>query len=61
MLNGKGVTLRPPEEGDLDAWYRHILNVENRGEFYPAGIQTLAELRKELNSSGYWSPTSGYC
>jgi [ribosomal protein S5]-alanine N-acetyltransferase len=59
MLKGKVITLRPVEEGDLPALYEHILNIENRGEFYPATIQTLAELRKELNTTGFWTPTFG--
>lgn len=59
MLNGKGVTLRPVEAADLDAWYRLILDVKNRGEFYPATIQSMSELRKELESTGFWTPDFG--
>ncbi|MEX0682233.1 MAG: GNAT family protein [Dehalococcoidia bacterium] len=59
MLKGKAITLRPIQEDDLPHLYEHILEVENRGEFYPASIQTLAELRKELNSSGFWTPEFG--
>lgn len=59
MLRGKVVTLRPVQEDDLPQLYEHILNIENRGEFYPASIQTLAELRKELNTTGFWSREFG--
>lgn len=59
MLKGKGITLRPIHEEDLPQVYEHILNVDNRGEFYPASIQTLAELRKELTSTGFWTPEFG--
>jgi ribosomal-protein-alanine N-acetyltransferase len=59
MLNGKGITLRPVTEEDLPQLYAHILNVENRGEFYPRSIQTLTDLRKELGSTGFWSPEFG--
>jgi RimJ/RimL family protein N-acetyltransferase len=59
MLKGKVVTLRPVQEEDLPALYEHILNVENRGEFYPASIQTMAELRKELTTTGFWTPEFG--
>jgi [ribosomal protein S5]-alanine N-acetyltransferase len=59
MLKGKVITLRPVHEDDLPQLYEHILNIENRGDFYPATIQTLAELRKELNTTGFWTPTFG--
>jgi RimJ/RimL family protein N-acetyltransferase len=59
MLKGKVVTLRPPEERDIDEMYRHILDVENRGEFYPRQIYTLAGLRKELNEDGFWARDHG--
>jgi RimJ/RimL family protein N-acetyltransferase len=59
MLKGKVITLRPVEEGDLPALYAHILDIDNRGEFYPRTIQTMAELRKELNTTGFWTPTFG--
>jgi ribosomal-protein-alanine N-acetyltransferase len=59
MLKGKVITLRPVEEGDLPQLYEHILNVENRGDFYPRSIQTLAELRKELNTTGFWTREFG--
>ena len=59
MLKGKVTTLRPVQEEDLSQLYEHILNIENRGDFYPATIQTLAELRKELNTTGFWTPTFG--
>jgi RimJ/RimL family protein N-acetyltransferase len=59
MLKGKVITLRPVEEGDLPQLYAHILDVENRGEYYPRSIQTMADLRKELNTTGFWSQEFG--
>ncbi|HEY8766466.1 MAG TPA: hypothetical protein VIP09_04280 [Dehalococcoidia bacterium] len=59
MLKGKVITLRPVEEGDLPQLYAHILDVDNRGDFYPRSIQTLAELRKELTTTGFWSREFG--
>lgn len=59
MLKGKVITLRPVEEGDLPQLYEHILDVDNRGDFYPRSIQTLAELRKELTTTGFWSREFG--
>jgi [ribosomal protein S5]-alanine N-acetyltransferase len=59
MLNGKAITLRPVTEEDLPQLYDHILDIDNRGEFYPASIQTLTDLRKELGSSGFWNQEFG--
>ncbi len=59
MLNGKGVTLRPVEERDLDELYRHVLNIENRGDYYPRSIQSMADLRRQLSTTGFWEPEFG--
>ncbi len=59
MLNGKVVTLRPIVEEDLPQLYEHIINVENRGEFYPRTFQTMSSLRKELADTGFWSNEFG--
>lgn len=59
MLNGKTITLRPVTEEDLPQLYEHILNLDNRGEFYPRSIQTLPSLRKELAENGFWTPEFG--
>jgi RimJ/RimL family protein N-acetyltransferase len=59
MLNGKNITLRPVTEEDLPQLYEHILNVENRGEYYPRSIQTLPGMKKELAENGFWTPEFG--
>lgn len=59
MLKGKGVTLRLIREEDLPALYTHIENIENRGEFFPAQLQPLAGLRKELTEHGFWKDDFG--
>jgi ribosomal-protein-alanine N-acetyltransferase len=59
MLKGEVVTVRPIEEKDLPALYEHILDIDNRGEFYPKDIFTLAALRKELNDTGFWTKERG--
>ncbi|MCH8813785.1 MAG: GNAT family N-acetyltransferase [Chloroflexi bacterium] len=59
MLKGKVVTLRPVEEEDLPVLYEYILDIENRGEFYPRHIQTLTELRKEFHEHGFWKDDFG--
>ena len=59
MLNGKGVTLRPVEERDLDELYKHVINIENRGDYYPRSIQSMADLRRQLSTTGFWEPEFG--
>jgi ribosomal-protein-alanine N-acetyltransferase len=59
VLKGERIALRPAREEDLPTLYEHILNLENRGEFYPAHIQSLTELRKEFDESGFWKSDAG--
>ena len=59
MLKGKVVTLRPAQEEDLPALYEHTLDLENRGEFYPASIRTLPEMKKDFALNGFWSDEWG--
>lgn len=59
MLKGKGVTLRPVEERDLDDLYQHVVNIENRGDYYPRSIQSMSEIRRNFNSTGFWEPEFG--
>jgi len=59
MLNGKVVTLRPAQEEDLPALYEHTLDLENRGEFYPATIRTMPEMKRDYSKDGFWSEEWG--
>ena len=59
MLKGQAITLRPIQEEDLPALYEHILNIENRGEFWPTQISTMTQLKKELAEHGWWKDDFG--
>lgn len=59
MLKGEAITLRPIEEGDLGLLYEHILNLDNRGEFWPTSISTMTQLQKELAEHGWWKDDFG--
>lgn len=59
MLKGKGITLRLIREEDLPALYAHGVNIENRGEFFPASVESLTHMRKELNEHGFWKSNYG--
>jgi len=59
MLKGKGITLKPITEEDLPALYEHLVNVENRGEFFPSSFTPMSQLRKELAEHGFWKDDFG--
>ncbi len=59
MLKGEVVTVRPVQEEDLPALYEHILDIDNRGDFYPRHVFSLSELRKELSETGFWTKERG--
>jgi RimJ/RimL family protein N-acetyltransferase len=59
MLKGEVITLRPIEEADLEPLYGHILNLDNRGEFWPTTISTMTQLQKELAEHGWWKDDFG--
>lgn len=59
MLNGKAITLRPIQADDLPVLYDHMMNLDNRGEFWPSGVQTLTGLKKELEEHGFWKDDFG--
>lgn len=54
MLKGKVVTVRPIVEADLPVLYEHIMNLDNRGEFWPLTISTMTQLQKDLKEHGFW-------
>jgi RimJ/RimL family protein N-acetyltransferase len=58
MLKGKIVTLRPVEEADLPLLYRHITDLENRGEFFGRTIATMEELQRQFSADGFWGEAS---
>jgi RimJ/RimL family protein N-acetyltransferase len=59
MLKGKVVTVRPIVEADLPVLYEHIMNLDNRGEFWPPNISTMTQLEKDLKEHGFWRDDFG--
>ena len=59
MLKGKAITLRPIREEDLPVLYEHILNLDNRGEFWPLAIQSFTQLKKDFEEHGLWREDFG--
>lgn len=59
MLKGKAITLRPINEDDLPVLHDHIMNLDNRGEFWPVQIQSFTQMKKEYVENGFWRDDFG--
>jgi RimJ/RimL family protein N-acetyltransferase len=59
VLKGQAITLRPIREDDLPVLYEHMMNLDNRGEFWPLHIQSLSQLKKEFEENGFWRDDFG--
>jgi ribosomal-protein-alanine N-acetyltransferase len=59
MLRGEVVTLRPIEESDIETLYRLNLNVEARGRWFPRGVSSLHEYKKDYQEHGFWGEKFG--
>ena len=59
MLVGTRVTLRPVRESDLDRLYALHTNIENRGAFFPRGIQGQTTFQKPFHENGMWTRDEG--
>jgi [ribosomal protein S5]-alanine N-acetyltransferase len=59
MLRGKSIQLRPIRETDLDALFASLIDIRNRGDYFPINIHSESELRKRFQESGFWSDDKG--
>ena len=59
MLAGKSVTLRPVRESDPEQLCRFHCAIDNRGAFYPRGIQGQPTFQKQFHENGLWSRSEG--
>jgi RimJ/RimL family protein N-acetyltransferase len=59
MLHGKGITLRPVREADLDAVYEAHVDIRNRGSFYPLGVEGEPAFWRAYAENGFWSKEEG--
>ncbi len=55
MLAGERVTLRPVDDADLEQLYQFHIDINNRGEFFPRGIQSKPSFNRQIQESGFWS------
>jgi len=59
MLHGNSVTLRPVLASDLDRLYTAHVDIANRGRFFPLGVLSESDFRREHSESGFWKREEG--
>jgi ribosomal-protein-alanine N-acetyltransferase len=59
VLKGRVIELRPVREGDLDAMYTAHVNIADRGEYFPLGVQSEPAFRREFAENGFWEREAG--
>ena len=59
MLKGRTVTLRPVLESDLDLFYEGLLDIENRGDYFPRSVSSQAVVKKRFAETGFWEKEEG--
>ena len=59
MLHGTRITLRPIREGDLDALYAAHTDIANRGSFFPRGVLSEPDFRRQFGETGFWQKEEG--
>lgn len=59
MLRGKTVRLRPVQEQDLDFLYQMHTDIENRGDFFPVGVSSEPDFRRNFQETGFWEKNAG--
>jgi ribosomal-protein-alanine N-acetyltransferase len=59
MLQGRLIQLRPVRESDLDAMYAAHVNIADRGEYFPLGVQSEPAFRRAFAENGFWQREEG--
>ena len=59
MLTGKKIKLRLFAEADLAELVELDADIAARGEFVPVALHPLAEMRRQLQESGWWAQDQG--
>ncbi|MCP4418879.1 MAG: GNAT family N-acetyltransferase [Chloroflexi bacterium] len=54
MIRGRNVILRMFRESDLDAYFEVINDLSNMTNYWPAQLQSEANMRKEFSENGFW-------
>jgi len=59
MLRGSSLLLRPVLAGDLDRVYAAHMDIGNRGRFFPLGVQSESDFRRQHAEHGFWQREEG--
>jgi [ribosomal protein S5]-alanine N-acetyltransferase len=59
MLKGRLIELRPVREADLDAFYAAHINIADRGAYFPHGVRSEANFKRDFAESGFWQREEG--
>jgi ribosomal-protein-alanine N-acetyltransferase len=59
MLHGDKVTLRPVLASDLDRLYGAHIDIDNRGAYFPRGVQSETAFKRAFSETGFWQPDEG--
>ena len=60
MLHGNRIALRPVRESDLDTLYEAHIDIQNRGSYFPLGVQSEPAFRQSYAENGFWSKEEGF-
>ena len=52
MLHGQLITLRPVRTTDLDRLYRAHTDIANRGKYFPLGVRSESDFRRDFSETG---------
>ena len=59
MLKGHKITLRPVQEGDLNRLYEFHQDIDNRGAYFPRGVQSEPQFHRNFHETGFWGKNEG--
>jgi RimJ/RimL family protein N-acetyltransferase len=54
MIRGEKITLRVVQEKALESLFHSYADLENRGVFFPLGLQSAAEFKQNFHQHGFW-------
>lgn len=59
MLSGKSIHLRPVRQCDLQELYTRHVDLTSRGLFFPLGMLSESEFRRQFEDHGFWRAEEG--
>jgi len=59
MIEGKNVILRTFKESDLDEYLEYTSRLSIIGEYWPIGLMSEKQLKKQYEENGFWGADNG--